>query len=83
MKLPKFYNPFKAHIVQASNGKYFVRRHRLLYWEYKDNQKVYLKEDDWWSTFEYAKKWCAVDTLEEAKSLLNEHKSVKFKVIHG
>jgi hypothetical protein len=26
MKLPKFYNPFKPHIVQFANGKFAVRK---------------------------------------------------------
>jgi hypothetical protein len=86
MKLPKFYNPFKAHIVQIQNGRYLVRRFRLLYWEYRDNGKVIVydkDEDNWWVTFEYAKRWCVVDTLEEAKVLRDKTKIRKFKVIHG
>lgn len=80
----KFYNPFKPHIVQFSNGKYAVRRWSVLAWEYKEhitfnNEVIY-----WWNAMEYVKKWCMVDTLEEAKSLREKHKiKVKTKVIHG
>jgi hypothetical protein len=80
----KFYNPFKPHIVQFSNGKYAVRRWNLLAWEYKEhitfgNEVIY-----WWNAMEYVKKWCMIDTLEEAKALREKRKiKVKTKVIHG
>lgn len=78
----KLYNPFKAHIVQSADGRYAVRRHCLIGWEYKDNGKVSCSTA-WWYVLEYAKKWCFVDTLEEAIALRDKLKKEQFKVIHG
>jgi hypothetical protein len=85
MKLPKFYNPFKAHIVQFADGKFAVRKWFLIAWEYKEH--VTFANDDiyWWNSMEHVKKWCVVDTLEQAKALRDKYKikSEKVKVIHG
>ena len=85
MKLPKFYNPFKAHIVQFANGEFAVRRWSVLAWEYKEH--ITFANDDiyWWNTMEYAKKWCMVNTLEQAKALRDKGKikAEKVQVIHG
>lgn len=64
----KFYNPFKAHIVEFTNGKYAVRRWRLA-WEYKE--RLIFGDDDfyWWYSMENVKNWCMVDTLEQAAVL--------------
>ncbi len=77
MKLLKFYNPFKAHIVELANGKFVVRRWNLIAWEYKEN--ITFQNDDihWWHMIEYAEKFCTVDTFEEAIALL-EKKHVKY-----
>lgn len=64
----KLFNPFKAHIVQFSNGKYAVRRWRVA-WEYKEHITLSNEDVYWWNTMEYVKKWCMVDTLEQAQTL--------------
>jgi hypothetical protein len=64
----KFYNPFKAHIVQFDNGKYAVRRWCVA-WEYKEHITLSNEDIYWWNTMEYAKRWCMVDTLEQAQAL--------------
>lgn len=80
----KFYNPFKPHIVQFANGKHAVRRWSVLGWVYKEHTTYGNEDVYWWNAMEYVKKWCMVDTLEEAKSLREKHKiKVKTKVIHG
>lgn len=80
----KFYNPFKPHIVQFPNGKYAVRRWSVLMWEYKEHITFSDEEIFWWNAMEYVKKWCMVDTLEQAKALRDKRKlKVKTKVIHG
>ncbi len=80
----KFYNPFKAHIVQFFNGKYAVRRWSVLGWVYKEHTTYGNDNIYWWNAMEYVKKWCMVDTLEEAKALRDKRKlKVKTKVIHG
>jgi hypothetical protein len=67
--LPKFYNPFKPHIVQFADGKFAVRRRCFIGWEYKE--RVTFKNEDvyWWYLTEYAKRHCTVDTYEEAVAL--------------
>jgi hypothetical protein len=81
----KFYNPFKAHIVQFSNGKYAIRRWSVLSWEYKEHTTYGKESVYWWTAMEYVKKWCMVDTLEEAKALRDKRKIKvkKVQVIHG
>lgn len=77
MKLPKFYNPFKPHIVQFADGKFAVRRWSIIDWKYKatyyffGNDVIY-----WWNAMEYVKKWCMVDTYEEA-AILRDKKRIK------
>jgi hypothetical protein len=84
----KFYNPFKPHIVQLSNGKYAVRRWSLLAWEYKESWTLPGTDCYWWNSMEHVQKWCTVKSLEEAKALCGESKSKLkpmkvVKVIHG
>lgn len=85
MKLPKFYNPFKAHIVQFANDKFAVRKLSGFFWLYKENTTY--KSDDiyWWYDMSSVIKWCMVDTLEEAKALREKQKinPRKTRVIHG
>lgn len=69
MKLPKFYNPFKAHIVQFANGKFAVRKLCVFAWEYKEHTTFEYEDVYWWNHIEYANKWCTVDTLEQAIAL--------------
>jgi hypothetical protein len=78
----KFYNPFKAHIVQYCD-KYFVRKWSLLGWVYKENNLKFIRldEDPWWHTFALAQRWCAADNLDEAIKIRNQE-VVKMKVIH-
>lgn len=82
MKLPKFYNPFKAHIVQFADGKFAVRRLTSIGWEYKEHTTH--KDDDsyWWYLFEYVEEYCTVCTHEEAvilrdKQIIKPNKVVK------
>lgn len=82
----KFYNPFKAHIVQfAADGKFAVRRWSVLAWEYKGRSALRNESIYWWNAMEYVKKWCMVDTLEQAKALREKGKikAEKVQVIHG
>lgn len=64
----KLFNPFKAHVVQFSNGKYAVRRWRVA-WVYKEHTTLSNEDVYWWNTMGYAKRWCMVDTLEQAQAL--------------
>lgn len=76
--MAKFYNPFKAHIIEF-NGEYFVRKLTLLGWAYKSNNT------DYWYHFKldyvaHKSYRAAVATLNRtslAKSL------AKAKKIHG
>lgn len=68
MRKFKFYSPFVPHIVEFPSGKFAVRKW-LFGWKYYDSQKA-KREDYWWSKLEYDK-WFKVDTLEEAKLLLD------------
>lgn len=87
----KIYNPFKPHIVEFQNGKFAVRRYEFLCWTYKGHT-IFPRESEshWWFVHEYVVKHCMVDTLEEAKVVMNlEKPKVKkvdefdVKVIHG
>lgn len=87
MKLPKFYNPFKAHIMQFANGKFAVRRHNIMGWEYKQKNTFSTEDVYWWNHIEFTEKWCCVDTYDEAINLrdrvhikVNPTKVVK---VHG
>ncbi len=82
MKLPKFYNPFKPHIVQFADGKFAVRRWSIFVWEYKE--RIAFRKDSayWWNAMEYVRKCCCVDTHEEAvilrdKQIIKPNKVVK------
>lgn len=68
MKLLKFYNPFKSHIVQFANGKFAVRKWRGS-WVYKETHTFKTDEVFWWYLPENALKFCMVDTLEQAIAL--------------
>jgi len=65
----KLFNPFKAHIVQFSNGKYAVRRWNFLAWEYRENWTNPNVDVYWWNAIEFVMKWCMVDTHEQAAVL--------------
>lgn len=85
MKLPKLYNPFKAHVVRFANGKFAVRRWNMISWEYKEHTTFANDDIYWWNAMEYVKKWCMVNTLEQAKALRDKCKikAEKVQVIHG
>lgn len=75
----KLYNPFKPHVVQGDDGKYYVRKVGLLFDE-SFMDKIY--PSYWWCSREYVSKYCACATLAEAKLLLakvneEEHKGKK------
>ena len=74
----KIYNPFKQHIVRFTTGKFAVRK-LTLWWNYKGLDS---RINSWWISEEYIYKYCVVDTLEEAKKLLNKE-SLNVEVIHG
>ena len=85
----KFYNPFKAHIVQCGD-KYLVRRWYLITWEYKETVSFKYDEPFWWSSREYAMKYCFCNSLAEAVALRDKvwvdpkkTPKDKMKVIHG
>jgi hypothetical protein len=65
----KLFNPFKAHIVQFANGKFAVRKWSIFMWEYKEHTTFAKDDIYWWNTMEYVKRWCMVDTLEQAQAL--------------
>lgn len=61
LKKFRVYNPFIPHIVQFKNGKYAVRRMTIFGWFYCDKNDY----TEWWP-IEFAKKYCTVDTIEQA-----------------
>ena len=71
MRKLNLYSPFVPHIVEFPSGKFAVRRWSLFSfgWVYYDSQK-FKKEDYWW-TQSHNEKWYKVDTLEEAKLILD------------
>jgi hypothetical protein len=87
MKLPKLYNPFKAHIVELANGKFIVRRITYIGWEYKE--RTTFKNDDvyWWYILDFAKQHCCVDTYEQAVALRDKvhvkYDPMKAVKVHG
>lgn len=86
MKLPKFYNPFKPHIVQFANGKFAVRRRIFIGWEYKERTEFNNSDCEyWWYKVEYVKKYCMVDTHEQAVILRDKtnRKSMEVVKVYG
>jgi hypothetical protein len=88
MKLPKFYNPFKAHIVQFANGKFAVRRWNIFMWEYKEHTTFSKDDVYWWNTIGVTHNWCCVDTYEQAVALrdkvhIKAPKPMKVAKVHG
>ena len=81
MKLPKFYNPFKPHIVQFADGKFAVRRWSVFLWEYKEHSAFRSDAAYWWNTAECVRKWCCVDTHEEAAILRDKDRIKTNKVV--
>lgn len=71
MKLPKLYNPFKAHIVQFANGKFAVRKWRG-FWIYKEVTTYSTDETFWWINIDNVQKFATVNTYEEAVVLLDK-----------
>jgi hypothetical protein len=92
MKLPKFYNPFKPHIVEFESSKFAVRKWDNFGWVYKEHT-TYEKETriSWWMDYGCAQRWCFVDSLQEAVALLNKTwdknkekiNSMKVVEVHG
>ncbi len=88
----KFYNPFKAHIVEFADGTFAVRKRGWLgfVWMFKDRNgwsMTSTSEIQWW--LEDHVKHCKVRTYDEAVNVMemskqpkvNPHKVVK--VYHG
>jgi hypothetical protein len=85
----KFYNPFKAHIVQCGD-KYLVRKFNGLFWVYKETSTFGNDELRWWLDWEYVSKYCVCNSLEQAMALKDKRwidpskkPKGKMKVIHG
>lgn len=70
----KFYNPFKAHVVQLATGGYAVRKlNCFLYFGYLDS-------NSWFYGFP---KWYSVDTEQEARKMLADYRNnTKAKIIY-
>jgi hypothetical protein len=84
MKLFKFYNPFKPHIVSCGD-KYLVRRLDFFLWSYKETLTFRNEEPHWWSMWVYVNKHCMCDSLAQAIALrakVDPNKKPKMKVIH-
>lgn len=84
----KFYNPFKAHVVELANGKFAVRKSSIFYWEYKECRTSSNHDITWYDVDEYVQSWCLVNTLEKAISLRDFVKNkpvnpMKVVKIHG
>jgi hypothetical protein len=54
----KFYNPFKAHVIELANGTFYVRQFGIFGWQYLDRRDNY-----WWTR---TNNWNYYDTLESA-----------------
>lgn len=69
----KFYNPFKAHIVQTEDD-FFIRKFHLetLQWQYLERDR-----DEWY--FEASKWRCSFKDISEARHALLQLK-LKLKV---
>lgn len=67
----KFYNPFKPHIVQVGVEGYAIRVSSLLFWSYLDKEDV--DKRYWWNKPLHVKKWCLLDTYEDAAILLENY----------
>lgn len=85
----KLYNPFKAHIVQCGD-KYLVRKHNGLFWTYKETRTFGDDKPHWWYGWGYVSKYCACNSLEQARALKDvqwvdpsKKSKAKMKVIHG
>ena len=63
----KFYNPFKPHIVELSDGWFAVRRFTSTGGQYLECRIPY---DYWWSSLAF-KNHFEVPTLERAQELLS------------
>lgn len=68
----KLYNPFKPHLVQFANGKFAMRRLRLLGFEYMDkwpeaDGRIF---NYWWPASLIPREEMSFSTAEEAKATL-------------
>jgi hypothetical protein len=68
MRKLNFYSPFVPHIVEFPSGRFAVRKW-LFGWKYYDSQKF--KKDDYWWDSDDNEKFYKVESLEEAKLLLD------------
>ena len=61
----KFYNPFKPHVCQFTNGKFAIRKLSIpLGWVYLDQQCDY---DEWLYTDRFVQEFAVKDTEESLK----------------
>ena len=88
----KFYNPFKAHIVEFADGTFAVRKRGWcgLIWVYKDSHGWRYSENSeiqWWSATYL--RHCKVETYETALRVLvlrkpsGQHPNKVVQVHHG
>jgi len=66
----KFYNPFKAHVVQFPNGMYVVRKFNIVGFGYLDKQP---NDDFWWHDSPLYIKYSFMATEQEAKDRLSAY----------
>lgn len=88
MKLPKLYNPFKAHIIELANGKFIVRRLNLMGWKHKEHTTLSHEDVYWWNYINHSYMWCCVNTYDEAiilrdKVHIKEPKPTKVVRVYG
>jgi len=78
----KFYNPFKAHVVQFPNGMYVVRKLNIVGFGYLDKDTA---DDFWWHHPDNYIRCSFMATKQEAKARLDTYnttcKSAKQKFI--
>jgi hypothetical protein len=68
----KFYNPFRAHIVEYSDGSYRVRRLSHIGWEYYGDKASY-----WWCSEINARIYAEYFYLANARAALTNSKKLK------
>lgn len=60
------------HIIETDDGKFMVREFTFPLWGYVDRNDDYV-----WRTWDYAVKYCAVDTEEKAREVAKKRKKNK------
>lgn len=68
----KFYNPFKAHIIELANNTFYVRRLFVIGWQYFDRTDTY-----WWESKNNHNVCSALETAQEALNRIKHRDVVK------